>query len=171
MHTIGNIQTYKIMCNNISDLPNKLAERKMMMKRSLRMLSLLLAAFILAGFAAAQSGFTFEDLNAVKRVGDPQLSPDGKTVAFTIGSVDIDQNRTITHIYTIAPDGSGLKQLTEGSASAGSPRWSPDGGSIAYTTGGQTWRMDKDRGYRNEVTKRAAGASPADWSADGGSIA
>jgi dipeptidyl aminopeptidase/acylaminoacyl peptidase len=159
------------MCNNIFVLSNNLTERKMKMKKALRTLSVLFAALVFASAAVAQSAFTFEDLNAVKRVGDPQLSPDGKTVAFTIGSVDLDQNRTITHIYTIAPDGSGMKQLTEGSASASGPRWSPNGEYIAYTTGGQIWRMNKDGGNKTQITKISTGASNPVWSPDGKWIA
>ena len=98
-----------------------------------------LVVFLTIG-AFAQSGFTIDNLIATKRVGDPQLSPDGRTVAFTVGTANKTENRTLTHIYTVRIDGSGLKQITSGNASHSSPRWSPDGKRIAYTTGGEIGR-------------------------------
>ena len=38
----------------------------------------------------------------MRRVGDPQVSPDGKSVAFTIGDVNFDANRTVTQIYVMS---------------------------------------------------------------------
>ena len=66
---------------------------------------LLFAILCLATAAFSQSSFTINELIAVKRVGDPQLSPDGRTVAFTIGTVDKAANRTLTQIYTIPMSG------------------------------------------------------------------
>ncbi len=137
----------------------------------------LYSLFIFAAFIAlslpvfAQTPFSFEDMTNVKRVGDPQLSPNGKTIAFTIGVVNLAENKTVTQIYTIKPDGSDLKQLTKSDKSASSPRWSPNGKYIAYTTGGQIWRMDNDGGDRKQITSITTGASNPVWSADGDWIA
>ena len=49
----------------------------------------------------AQQTFTFNDLMKIRRVGDPQLSPEGRTVAYTIGDVNVLENRTLTQIYTV----------------------------------------------------------------------
>ena len=106
----------------------------------------------------AQSPFSTGDLLAVKRVGDPQLSPDGRTVAFTSGSVDKQANRVITQIYTINIDGSNLKQITTGDKSHSSPRWSPDGKRLAFVTGGQIWTMEPDGDDREQITKVSTGA-------------
>ena len=64
----------------------------------------------------AQQTFSFDDLIKLRRVGDPQLSPDGKTVAFSIGDVDKAANRTLTQIYTIWVDG-GLARVSTRRAS------------------------------------------------------
>ena len=61
-----------------------------------RLLSLFVFAIAVSIAAHAQTPFTVNDLLAMKRVTDPQLSPDGKTVAFTIGIVDKAANRTST---------------------------------------------------------------------------
>ncbi len=122
-----------------------------------------------AGFA--QSGFTIDNLIATKRVSDPQLSPDGRTVAFTVGTVNKTENRTLTQIYTISADGTNLKPITSGDKSSNSPRWSPDGKRIAYTTGGQIWTMEMDGDGRKQVTRISSGAGNPVWSPDGKWIA
>lgn len=140
----------------------------MFMKRSI---SVLLLIFVLAGIGLAQSVFTTNDLLNVKRVGDPQLSPDGRVVAFTVGTVNKPENRVVTHIYTVNLDGTGLKQITNGNASHSSPRWSPDGKLIAFTTGGQIWTMEPDGGDRKQITKISTSAGNPVWSPDGKWIA
>jgi dipeptidyl aminopeptidase/acylaminoacyl peptidase len=136
-----------------------------------RLLSALVISLLLFIPVFSQSGFTTDNLLAVKRVGDPRLSPDGRTVAFTVGTVNKDDNRVVTHIYTIALDGSKMRQVTSGNASHSSPRWSPDGRRIAYTTGGQIWTMEPDGDNRKQVTRISTGAGNPVWSPDGKWIA
>ncbi|MCD9187337.1 MAG: S9 family peptidase [Pyrinomonadaceae bacterium] len=138
------------------------------MKKTFLALLLLTAMVSLVN---AQPNFNINELINVKRVGDPQLSPDGKKIAFTIGVVDKAANRTLTQIYTVSPDGSNLKQLTNGEKSSSSPRWSPDGKHIAFTTGGQIWVMEEDGDDKEQVTKISTGAGNPVWSPDGTLIA
>src|SRR2546423_1858357 len=138
------------------------------MKRTLILL------FVVLSFSAvisAQSAFTVSDLLAVKRVGDPQLSPDGRTVAYTVGSVDKPANRVVTQIYTVGIDGSNLRQITRDAKSSSSPRWSPDGRRIAFVFDGQIWTMRPDGADREQVTRISTGAGGPVWSPDGRWIA
>ncbi len=128
--------------------------------------------FALGVFSAyAQSTFTINDLVNVKRVGDPQMSPDGKVVAFTIGVVDKAANRTVTQIFTIGVDGTRQKQISSNPGSSSSPRWSPDGKWLAFVTGGQIWVTKPDGTDRKQITKISTGAGGPIWSADGNWIA
>src|SRR6476620_5373057 len=125
----------------------------------------------LATSSFAQSTYTIDNLIATKRVGDPQLSPDGRTVAFTVGIVNKAENKTLTQIYTVNIDGSNQKEITKGDKSSSSPRWSPDGKHIAYVTGGQIWTMEPDGDDRKQITKISTGAGNPVWSPDGKWIA
>jgi dipeptidyl aminopeptidase/acylaminoacyl peptidase len=136
------------------------------MKRFVVLLTLLL--LVLCSLVAAQTRtYTIEDLLKARRVGDPQVSPDGKQLAFTIGDVNFDANRVVTHIYVTSIDGGNMKQLTSGDRSSSAPRWSPDGKKIAYTTGGQIWVMEADGDHKEQVTKISSGAAGPVWSPDG----
>jgi dipeptidyl aminopeptidase/acylaminoacyl peptidase len=130
---------------------------------------LLVGPFTLA--LAQNRTYTIEDLLKVRRVGDPQVSPDGKRVAFTVGDVNFDANRIVTQIYVMSIEGGSMKQLTTGDRSSSAPRWSPDGKKIAYTTGSQVWVMDSDGDNKEQVTKISTGAAAPVWSPDGKWIA
>jgi dipeptidyl aminopeptidase/acylaminoacyl peptidase len=141
------------------------------MKRLFFAISILVLA--LASIAVAQENrpFTIEELMKVRRVADPQVSPDGKTVAFTIGDVNFDGNRVVNQIYVVSIAGGEPKQLTSGDRSASSPRWSPDGKKVAYLTGSQVWVMDHDGDDKKQVTRISTGAGGPVWSPDGNWIA
>ena len=126
---------------------------------------LFLVAFGAAG-TQAQPAFNFDTMLNLRRVGDPQLSPDGRRVAYTVGVVNKADNRTVTHIFTVKIDGSDTKQLTKGTASHSSPRWSPDGDHIAYVSGGQIWVMEEDGDDAKQITRLSTGAGGPVWSPD-----
>jgi len=114
---------------------------------------------------------TVDDLLKVRRVGDPQLSPDGRFVAYQISDPDKAANRSRTQIYLIPVEGGEPVQLTSGDTSASSPRWSPDGTRIAFVRGGQIHTMDTKGGDIKTVTSISTGAGDPVWSPDGRMLA
>src|SRR3954468_2866024 len=114
---------------------------------------------------------TVSELLKVKRVGDPQLSPNGEWVAYTIAIPNVDANRNITQVYLISTKGGEPRQLTTGDRSTSSPRWSPDGKTLAVISskenGPQIWLIDVTSGQSRRVTNISTGAADPIWSPDG----
>ncbi len=69
-------------------------------------LSLLVLALTLPAFTQAKHPFTFDDMMKLKRVGDPQVSPDGKWVIFSVVDVDLEANTKTPHIWIVPLGGS-----------------------------------------------------------------
>lgn len=141
------------------------------MKRFVIAISVLVIVFVSVVAAQDDHRFTIEELLKVRRLADPQVSPDGRQVAFVIGDVNFDGNRVVNHIYLLPLAGGDIKQLTSGEGSASAPRWSPDGKKIAYVTGSQVWVMAVDGDDKEQVTKVSTGAAGPVWSPDGKWIA
>lgn len=95
----------------------------------------------------------------MKRVGSPQVSPDGKSVAYTVTTIDKEADKQVTNIWMAHWDGSAELQLTYDTESAGSPLWSPDGKYLAFissrpgqTKGSQVWVLDRRGGEARQFT-------------------
>jgi dipeptidyl aminopeptidase/acylaminoacyl peptidase len=117
-------------------------------------LTLLLAP--LAASGAESHPFTVHDLLALERLSEPQVSPDGTRVVFTVRRTDMEANRGRTDLWLAATDGSGLRQLTTHEAGDFGARWSPDGASIYFLStrsgSSQVWRLAAGGGEPQQVT-------------------
>src|SRR5947208_8860579 len=79
--------------------------------------------------------FGVHDMVRMQRVGEPQPSPDGKWIVFTVRSWDPEANKTTTNLWLAASDGSSIRQLTSGKAQTDtSPTWSHDSRTIAFVS-------------------------------------
>ncbi len=115
-----------------------------------------------AGGAAQAAGagapFTVDDLVRLERITDPQLSPDGRQLAFVQRQTDMDANkgRTSLWLLDLAPRRAAPRRLTGGKASDSSPRWSPDGRTLYFIStrsgSGQVWRIATSGGEALQVT-------------------
>ena len=121
---------------------------------------------------------TIDDLFKIKLVSDPQISPDGKTVAFVLTTPDLEGDKYTTHIWLVPSDGSApARQFTFGEGKDRSPRWSPDGKQIAFASDRDKERKDQlylisiDGGEATQLTNDANRPSAPVWSSDGTMIA
>src|SRR6267143_5621369 len=93
--------------------------------------------------SAQKRAVTIDDYLALKAVGNPQLSPDGKWVAYTVTEYSLKDNRGITRIWLVDLASGSTRQLTAGPGSDRQPRWSPDGRTLAFVStrenGAQLW--------------------------------
>ncbi|HEY6926156.1 MAG TPA: hypothetical protein VI653_21920, partial [Steroidobacteraceae bacterium] len=115
-----------------------------------------------AGGAPAVQGtgqpFTVEDLLHLKRLGDPQVSPDGGYVAYVLRESDMDANRFRSDIWLLdlTQKEAQPRRLTTDPANDSSPRWAPDGRTLYFLSsrGGssQVWRIRVDGGEATRVT-------------------
>ena len=102
------------------------------MKRFLT--AVLLVAWLAVPAAAQQKqGLQVEDLFTIKRVGDPQISPDGRSVAYVVTTTDKARNSRSNQIWLVPAAGGAPRQLTS-TGSNDRPRWSPDGRWLAFTS-------------------------------------
>src|SRR5215207_2772160 len=130
-------------------------------------LALALSAFVSVQAQSPAARLSVQEMLKIQRVADPQLSPDGRWVAYQVSVPDVAANRNRTQLFVVAAAGGEPKQLTSGAASATTPRWSPDGRRLAFTTGGQVWTAGPDGSDRRQVTNISTGAADPVWSPDG----
>ena len=131
------------------------------MRRSLSavLAFLFVLIFSLAAFPQAKHPFTFEDMMRLKRVGEPEVSPDGKWVIFSVVDVDLEANTKTPHIWIVPLAGdphtgtpesrdqekSGVPHVSPNLRDMGGsereiipdqdgdrPRWAPDGKRFAF---------------------------------------
>jgi dipeptidyl aminopeptidase/acylaminoacyl peptidase len=129
--------------------------------------------------AQAKRPFKLDDIARFKNVNDPQCSPDGKSVAFTMSQIDVKEDRNgNAHIWMIGYDGAGERQITSSEQSEGSPRFSPDGKYLAFTSsrpgaarGNQVWLLPLSGGEALQLTDTKGRLQGYEWSPDSKKLA
>ncbi len=136
--------------------------------------ALLGCAFLASAQEAAKHAITFDDLIKLHRVAEPQISPDGKWVAYTVSTPDMEANRGVSNIWVVPTAVGAAMQLTQ-SGHDSSPVWSPDGKTLAFLSSrsgdSQVYLLSMDGGEAHALTKLAGGADNVKWSPDGKTIA
>ncbi|HTL04798.1 MAG TPA: S9 family peptidase [Gemmatimonadales bacterium] len=136
----------------------------------------LLVAILVPGSLSAQSKqpLSFDRFIALKVVGDPQLSPDGASVAFTVSEPSLKDNRNISRIWVVPTAGGTARPLTSGPGSDLAPRWAPDGRSLGFVStraeGAQVWRVPAAGGAATQLTHLTSGVNDFLWAKDGKAV-
>ena len=111
-----------------------------------------------------------ETMLSLARVGASALSPDGKTVVYSVGFPSIKDNKIRTELFTISSDGSARRQITQGVAGVHGARWIQQGRRISYISSEsgapQVWTMAADGTDRRQVTNIEGGLSDYLFSPD-----
>src|SRR5881398_1468440 len=133
-----------------------------------------LSPFPFPGLSAQKRAITFDDFIALKSVSDPQLSPDGKWVAYTVTEYSLKDNRGTARVWLADVATGQTRRLTEGPGSDRQPRWSPDGATLAFVStrqnGSQLWILPIAGGEARRVTNLPDGVSDPVWLPDGGGL-
>ena len=124
----------------------------------------------------AKRPLKLDDLTRFRNVGDPQLSPDGQWIAYTVSTIDAKEDKSSTHIWMVGYDGKNDRQITFSNDGEGSPRWSPDGKFLAFTSsrssgkpgvrGSQLWLLDRSGGEAYQLTELKGRLAGYEWSPD-----
>ena len=124
-----------------------------------------------AAAAAEPHPFTVHDLLAMQRISDPQVSPDGTQVLFTLRTTDLDANAGRNDLWLVGADGSGLRQITTHKAGDFNGRWASDGRAIYFLStrsgSSQVFKLAFDGGEAVQVTDLPVDVSNLELSPDG----
>jgi dipeptidyl aminopeptidase/acylaminoacyl peptidase len=120
---------------------------------------------------------TAEKMWALKRLGDPAITPDGVTAVVPVTTYDIKENKGLTDLWLIPVAGGAARQLTADKASDTQPTVSPDGKWIAFVSKRgddsetQIYVIALDGGEARRITNVPTGATAPKWFPDSSRVA
>src|SRR6266404_138146 len=120
------------------------------------------------GQQTGQRAATIADAFAIRDVSDPQISPDGQWVAYTVGTTNREQDKNEERIWMTAAAGGEAIALTAEGVSSSHPRWSPEGKYLAFLSERnegktQVWLLNRQGGEAQKLTDTAQDVSAFEW--------
>ncbi|MGB8439224.1 MAG: S9 family peptidase [Candidatus Acidiferrales bacterium] len=119
---------------------------------------------------------TVDDYFRIKEVGDPQLSPDGRWVAYTVKTASLRDDKNYERIWMVPVSGGAAIPFTADETTSSHPRWSPDGKFLAFISarGGtgddddsdkkQVWLLNREGGEAQKLTDTIQDVQSFAWS-------
>ena len=112
-----------------------------------------------------------DDYFRIQRVSDPQISPDGKWVAYVVSTIDLEEDDSESRIWVVPVEGGEAIPMTAKGSSASRPRWSPDGKYLSFLAAregdrAQVWTLFRKGGDSVQLTDVPQGVKSYDWSPD-----
>jgi dipeptidyl aminopeptidase/acylaminoacyl peptidase len=148
------------------------------MTRRAACLAVFTFALLTAPLAAAEGPrpLRVDDIFSMKQVGDPQISPDGAWVAYTVRWLDPKEDSADSDVYMVPFAGGAPLRLTSSPKPESHARFSPDGRFLAFLSGregkkSQVWLLDRRGGEAVKLTDFKASVSDFAWSPDGKRLA
>ena len=142
-----------------------------MILRLLGIAAALLPALTTASLADTLRPFRFDELARVRRIGAFSVSPDGRWIVYSVGTPDVEANRTKSILWIAPAAGGSARALTSGDTRDSDPRFSPDGKTIAFLSGRekgtQIWTTDPSGAAPRRMTSIATEVNNFRWSPDG----
>jgi len=129
--------------------------------------------------AAAKRRLELADFAKVVSVSEPQISPDGKTIAFVVRRINLEKDRRDSSLELVEIETGALRQLTYDREKVSTPQWSPSGGRLAFLaaagkgekTKEQVFILPMSGGEAKQITDAPEGVEQLAWRPNGNEIA
>jgi dipeptidyl aminopeptidase/acylaminoacyl peptidase len=174
------VESAMIFCFDVDALTSfDRLQRRPLQEKAMNLVGV--AVIVAAGWAAplfaqapAKHPITFDVMMKMHRISAPQISVDGKWVAYAVSTPDMEANRNAANIWVVSTAGGEATQLTQ-SGHDSAPAWSPDGKTLAFLSSrdgnSQVYLLSMEGGEAKKLTTLSTGADLFRWSPDGKTIA
>ena len=153
-----------------------------MSRRAVTAGSVAVLIFLIGAGAEVRSAdkrvLTVDDMFEIRNVSDPQISPDGNWVAYTVSKMDLKEEKSDSDIWMTSWDGAKSIRLTTSKDSETTPRFSPDGRYLAFLSArdypaetDQVWLLNRSGGEAERITDLKGGIEDYAWSPDSARLA
>jgi len=120
---------------------------------------------------ATRRNITIDDFFQIRDVAQPEISPDGQWVAYTVRTRMLKDDKNEQRLWMISTHGGDPIPLSVEGVSSSHPRWSPDGKYLAFLSARnngktQVWLLNRFGGEAERLTEAVQGVNDFEWSPD-----